>query len=428
MKETEKNNFNKSIENSFKILESTLNGKTNSELHQIRKESFLKFAELGLPTRKIEDWKYNNLGFLNNITFDFKSNVEVKEEKTNFENYLINGIDNYIVVSNGHIVADNITNKKIKIDSSDNRFHNDEHLRKRIFSDSSYNSSITFMNNSLFTDGYYLEIADNTKDTIQVIYLNTSLNNLINVKNYLKLGENSELEIFEIVINNENAENFINIDNFFDIEKNSYLNHIRFLEDNSKSIHFNKTKIYQKTGSNYTNDNFDFGARFTRNDIIADHLDENLITNLNGLFIAKDKEFIDNHTKINHSMPNCESHELYKGILDGSSTGVFNGKIYVKKDAQKTNAFQSSKCILISDNAKMYAKPELEIYADDVKCSHGASTGQIDSDALFYLQARGIHKDEAYKLLLSAYAFELINKVKNPIFREFISNKMENKF
>ncbi len=152
---------------------------------------------------------------------------------------------------------------------------------------------------------------------------------------------------------------------------------------------------------------------------------ERIESHLFGLYLPNEKQHVDNHTLVDHKKPNCESNELYKGIAKGKSTGVFNGKIFVRKDAQKTNAYQSSKNILLSDDATINTKPQLEIYADDVKCSHGTSTGKVDEEALFYLKARGIGDESARKLLLQAFAQELFNKIEIPSLQERVLNLFE---
>ncbi|MBC7863959.1 MAG: SufD family Fe-S cluster assembly protein, partial [Bacteroidia bacterium] len=148
-------------------------------------------------------------------------------------------------------------------------------------------------------------------------------------------------------------------------------------------------------------------------------------THLNGLTVAKENQLVDNHTVVDHAVPNCESNELYKGIAMGKSVLIFNGKIFVRRDAQKTNAYQSSKNILLSDDATVNTKPQLEIFADDVKCSHGTSTGKVDEEALFYLKARGIGEESARKLLLQAFAGEVTEKIKNEDLRTMLELKFQ---
>jgi Fe-S cluster assembly protein SufD len=181
-------------------------------------------------------------------------------------------------------------------------------------------------------------------------------------------------------------------------------------------------------GTYINNVNISLDGGLARNDTHVSIEGEGSESHLNGLFIAKANRHIDNHTLVEHRVPNCMSNELYKGIISDDGTGVFNGKILVYKDAQKTNAYQSNKNILLGDKATVYTKPQLEIYADDVKCSHGSSTGRMDEEALFYLRSRGLDENTAKKLMLQAFALEVSNTIKNDTFREYVQGKIDSSF
>lgn len=178
--------------------------------------------------------------------------------------------------------------------------------------------------------------------------------------------------------------------------------------------------VHQDADSRFGSHTFTFGGEIVRNNLTIKADAQHCETVLNGLFLARGKSHVDNHTLMDHAKPDCLSSELYKGILDERATGVFNGKVHVRQDAQRINAYQTSKAVVLSDTARMYAKPELEIYADDVKCSHGATTGQLDKDALFYLQARGLNPKQARALLLESFARELIDTVRLPALRRHL--------
>ena len=178
--------------------------------------------------------------------------------------------------------------------------------------------------------------------------------------------------------------------------------------------------VRQDAGSRFGTHTFTFGGEVVRNNLTIAADAQHCETQLNGLFLARGKSHVDNHTVMDHTMPDCLSSELYKGILDEKATGVFNGKVHVRQDAQRINAYQTSKAIVLSTKARMYAKPELEIYADDVKCSHGATTGQLDKDALFYLRARGLRQQQARALLLESFAGEVIEPVSLPAVRRHL--------
>jgi Fe-S cluster assembly protein SufD len=170
------------------------------------------------------------------------------------------------------------------------------------------------------------------------------------------------------------------------------------------------------------------GGRITRNNLNIELRGKNCSARLNGLYVVSDESHIDNHSLVNHASPECYSNELYKGVLDGKAHGVFNGRIYVRRDAQKTNAYQSNKSLLLSDDAVMNSKPQLEIYADDVKCSHGATTGQLDPESMFYLRSRGIGEQQARALLTTAFAEEIVNNISIEFTREKIKELIREKF
>jgi Fe-S cluster assembly protein SufD len=178
----------------------------------------------------------------------------------------------------------------------------------------------------------------------------------------------------------------------------------------------------QASSSNFKTFTFSLNGAMVRNNLNIKLDGEGIDTYMNGLYLLKGKTHVDNHTVVDHLKPNCHSSELYKGIMDGNSKGVFNGKIFVRQHAQKTNAFQSNKNILLSDTATINTKPQLEIWADDVSCSHGCTTGQLDMDALFYLQARGIKKEKAKAMLLHAFASDVLETVANEAIKTYLEN------
>jgi Fe-S cluster assembly protein SufD len=192
--------------------------------------------------------------------------------------------------------------------------------------------------------------------------------------------------------------------------------------DNDDSYHVEKTDVLQARDSQFKHFNFTFGGKLVRNDINAELSDENIECTLNGLYIANDSQHFDNSTFIDNAKPHSVSNELYKGILDDNSRGVFTGKILVAKDAQLTNAYQNNNTILLSENARVDTKPQLEIYADDVKCTHGATVGQLDESALFYILTRGIPKEKAKSMLITAFAESVVAEMSIPELKEEINH------
>ncbi|MBA3986486.1 MAG: Fe-S cluster assembly protein SufD, partial [Flavobacteriales bacterium] len=210
-------------------------------------------------------------------------------------------------------------------------------------------------------------------------------------------------------------------------EKNASVDYYKIQNDNHSASLIDNTYISQRGGSNASVHTFSFGGKLTRNNLNFYQKGERINSTLKGVTIIEDKQLVDHYTLVNHIEPNCESHQDYKGIFDGNSTGVFNGRIIVEKEAQKTDAFQQNNNILIDNNASINSKPQLEIFADDVKCSHGCTIGQLDEDALFYLQTRGIRKKEAQALLMYAFASNVLDSVKIPELKSRITKLIANK-
>lgn len=247
-------------------------------------------------------------------------------------------------------------------------------------------------------------------------------------RNLIIAEDNSNFKLYETNHTIGDNTGISNISTEIYVGHNTHLEHIKFQNDTDNGIYFAQSEAKQERDSNYTSNTITLNGKFVRNDLGTTHNGENIETHYYGYYYGSGRNLIDNHTMVDHATPHCESNELYKGVLGDSSIGTFNGKILVRPDAQKTNAYQSSKNVLLTDTAKVNAKPELEIYADDVKCSHGSSTGSIDKDALFYLQARGIPKEKAKALLLLAYSQEIIDKITIEPIREYITQQVELKF
>ena len=208
---------------------------------------------------------------------------------------------------------------------------------------------------------------------------------------------------------------------------NSNVNYYKLQNQNNKSYHIDNTFISQSRDSVVQTYTFTLEGKIIRNNLNYILQEENCEAHMFGLYVAREEGHIDNHTSVDHKVANCYSNEIYKGILDDNSKGVFNGKIFVRQDAQKTNAFQTNKNILLTDTASINTKPQLEIWADDVSCSHGCTTGQLDEEQLFYLRSRGISKSSAKAMLLHAFVNDVLDKINIPFLHDFINDEMYNR-
>lgn len=373
-----------------------------------------QLEEKGVPNNKHEDYKYCNIEAY--IRREFKS-VEQSFQNLEVQDIAAYKLDEAInlVVLNGRYspeLSEKVIAKGISIKSLNDISGEEKELigsQAKSFSDSLIALNTVFCNNGLF---FKVEKNNAIPMPVHIIYINNNDKpSLSNSRNFIHLETGSELMLVESFVNTGTAKVFSNYVSEKLVDENAKLTCYTFQNEGamSYSVHTNSVKVNKY--ANYSNTTLTLSGELVRNNHNVELAASNCEAHLNGLFLTKDTQLVDNHTLIDHQMPNCESNELYKGIASGKSSGTFNGKIFVRKDAQKTNAYQSSKNILLSDDATINTKPQLEIYADDVKCSHGTSTGKIDTDALFYLKARGIGEDNARKLLLQAFAEEVIDKI-----------------
>lgn len=376
-----------------------------------RKNAKEALAQSDLPNAKTEDWKYTKVSKILDSTYE---NKEGKlPDLSNFSNYkdvliFINGKFNFEI--------SRIYNLKFG-------FTNASELKELPFYNHSKNI-FTALNGTYFHHGMHAA-TENSK--IAIVHYATG-NTFSNIQHSIKSpkGKSSDYDLYFI---SDDEKNFTNCVLQAEIEENASLSLNIFQNEGKNSSSVNLVHAYQHKNSKFSIHTISAGGNLTRNDlnIIVDG--QNCETNLNGVYLTDGNQHIDNHTVVDHRQPNCLSNEKYKGILNGKSTGVFNGKVFVRQDAQKINAYQSNQNILLSDDATINSKPELEIYADDVKCSHGSTTGQLDEEAMFYLQARGIGKESARKLLVQAFLKDALEGIESENFRniaeEVINDKLK---
>lgn len=370
--------------------------------------------EKGIPTAKHEDYKYCNIDAV--IRKEFKSILQEFTEITavQLKPYKLDEAIN-LVVLNGKFVeslSDKLIVKGITLKSLSD-FSNDKNSPIASLAKSEQDAFIA-LSNAFSGNGVYLKIEKGNviPMPIQIIYVQSAgTEAFVNPRSFIHLEPSSELILTERFVNLSAQKVFSNFLSEKLVEENAKLVSYTVQEEGVLGYSVNTNQVQVSRYATYDNTTITLSGQLVRNNhnVVLAH--ENCQAHLNGLFYTNYTQLVDNHTLMDHQVPNCESNELYKGLINGKSTGVFNGKIYVRKDAQKTNAYQSSKNILLSDDATINTKPQLEIYANDVKCSHGTSTGKIDENAMFYLNARGIGQENARKLLLHAFAQEVVNKI-----------------
>lgn len=407
----------------FRDLENRLNGQKSTDLHQLRKSALQSFQNLGFPTTKHEEWKYTNLSSLINFNFGISDiDSSGKISRKNIEPYQFAGLeDRCLVFINGHFSSELSNTKGISeqieflplnevIDQNPGLLSS--HFAK--YTPMNEHSFIS-LNTAFLQDGIYINIPEqvNVEKPLQLLYLSVPEEKpkASFPRNLIIVGRSSELTYIETYASLKDGVYFTDAVSELVLQENSKGERIKIQIESNQAYHISALKAFQDRDSRFIDHNISFGGALTRNEISTMFKGENGVCALYGMYSGNHKQHIDNQTTIDHAISRCESHELYKGILDDSAEGVFNGKIYVRPDAQKTNAIQSNNCILLSDQATIDTKPQLEIFADDVKCTHGATVGQLNEDAYFYMRTRGIEKLDARKLLIYAFASEVVDKI-----------------
>ena len=387
-------------------------------------EAIRCIEEKGIPNNKHEDYKYCNLEAV--IRKEFKTITNKFNAVTKADEHKLNGCINIVVVNGMYSETLSDKSSEVQIIS----LSNIPEVKLQIAKVADVNSDVFIALNTAFcSGGIYINVKGVVSKPIHIINIVSAKENaFINPRQLIVLEKSGEAVVIEsFVAENNSGKIFQNHLSEVLLNENAKLKSYRLQNEDRNSYQVNTVQVSVNRYANYVTNTFTFNGAVVRNNlnvILASDLCE---AHLNGLFVSSDNTVIDNHTLVDHQKPNCESNELYKGIAKDKSTGVFNGKIYVRKDAQKTNAYQSSKNILLSEDATINTKPQLEIYADDVKCSHGTSTGKVDEAALFYLKSRGIGNESARKLLLQAFAQEVIDKIEIEELKERVTelfNKM----
>ena len=400
-------------------------------LNGLRQKALEAFISLGLPEKKTEAYKFTPVKRIIEKNIDF-SNINIdtagrSKEDCQKEFYQDEG--NHLVFLNGVF---NEEYSKIFSPSSDleiksinqKTFEGARELSEKLGQIAFKNDPFALLNLAGFTQGLLLETKKNTHNLPVYIYHfhGTSFQGILSPRVYVKSAEGSSLRVYEKTFRTGTEKHFINSIIETRIEKNAELRWTKLQNytDNDYVID-GFYGIQDRDSRAYTN-TFSFKGALVRNNLNISQEGENCETYMHGLYQLGHHSHVDNNTGVDHKMPNSYSNELYKGIVDENAHAVFNGKIYVRPQAQKTNAFQSNENILLSEQATVNSKPQLEIWADDVKCSHGCTTGQLDEEAIFYLRSRGISKTRAKALMLNAFASEALSEIKNDLIKEEIDS------
>jgi Fe-S cluster assembly protein SufD len=292
-------------------------------------------------------------------------------------------------------------------------------------------NAFTALNTAFIEDGAFIFVPDNivVEEPVHLLFVSAISDSsfVAHPRNVIVAGKNSQISVVETYGALHNSVYFTNVVTEMFAGEHSVIEHDKLQTENLHAYHIGSMHVYMNAKSNMTSNSISLGGALTRNNVTAVLDAEGIECTLNGLSLATGKQHVDNHTTIDHAKPHCNSHELYKSILDGNSRGVFNGKIFVRKDAQKTDAKQTNKTLLLSDDATIDTKPQLEIFADDVKCTHGATVGQLDEEQIFYLRSRGLGLDAARDILTFAFASDVINRIHVEPLRHQLDNMIQSR-
>jgi Fe-S cluster assembly protein SufD len=405
-------------------------GQQPSWLSPLREAGAARFAELGFPTLRDEDWRFTNVAPIEKLAFTPAKEISANGAETKIlsEAAFVKLIGNRLVFVNGFFSAKlsqvKSAAKGVRIENLSAALAKDfalieKHLGKYAHTK---DNSFAALNQAFFTDGAFIFAPQGVEiaEPIQLIYISSAKNSgeTIQPRNLIIAEANSKLTVVESYLSTSGAAYFTNAVTEIVAEENAIVEHVKLQDEAASAFHIATIAGEFGTSSNVTVHSFALGAKLSRTNIRTKLAGEGLECILNGLYLTRDEQLADHHMIVEHAQPHCASHEYFNGILDDKSKGVFHGRIYVHPIAQKTDAKQTNKNLLLSDDATADTKPQLEIYADDVKCTHGATIGQLNAESIFYLRARGIGEDTARRMLIHAFAGEIVERVKCAPVRE----------
>ncbi len=399
-------------------------------LSEARREAHARFASLGFPTMHDEEWKYTSVSAIARTSFEPPPHAESVQPSQLLEL----GCQTRLVFVNGRFsktLSNGASPQGVSAGSLARMLTSgDTSLEAHLVRYAKFDrQAFVALNTAMFEDGAAVIIGrDVSLDSpIQVIYLSTRGEApwACRPRTLILAGKGSRASVIEVYLGPDDAAYFTNAVTEISLAEGAILDHYKLQSEGKQAFHIATVQAVQDRNSLMNSHNVSLGAGLARNDINSVLDGSGAECSLDGLFTVAGRQHVDNHTMLDHASPNCTSRELYKGILAGRSAGVFNGKIVVRKDAQKTNAFQANRNLLLSGEAVIDTKPQLEIFADDVRCTHGATVGQLDRDAVFYMQTRGIPAAEARRLLTRAFAGEILDRIDWRPLREHLEREVE---
>ncbi len=388
-------------------------------IERLRKAAMAWFAESGFPTARHEEWEFTNITPLTSLPLE---PIEAPARHLTLEDirpFTFGQMDCHrLVFVDGHFVAALSSPLPKQFALGSLREHiaaNDRNVEKYLGQHAGEINAFGALNAAFFQDGAYVSVpAGRVVDKpVHLLFVATATEPGATAypRNLILAGKASDFTVLETYASLSESPYVTNAVTELILDEDARVEHIKIQNESEQAFHVAAIDAQQGRGSRWASHSISCGARLARNQIQSALDGEGAECLLNGLYVGRGEQLVDHHTVVNHLQPHCESHEFYHGILDGRSRGVFNGKIFVQQDAQKTNAKQTNRNLLLSDDAMIDTKPQLEIFADDVKCTHGATVGQLDPEQLFYLRARGLGLEKARRMLIRAFANEVVERI-----------------
>ncbi len=407
-------------------------------LGEIREQAMGTFARLGIPTRKHEGWKYTNVEKA--LRHDYAllpPGAPTGLTRGDVERFRLPDLDAHLLVVVNGAVRPELSDRDglppgVRVGSLLDAAESDAETVGRYFGKYAQVDEDAFvaLNTAFDLDGVFLQIPRGVtlERPVQVAYVtDASEDSLLQTRNLYLFGENSEALVLETFHTAGGARTFENAVTEVVVDRAARVNVLKLQNEGDTASRIETTQVYQEAQSRFAAHTYTLGGRLVRNNVNVVPAGEGCESHLYGLYVLDGEQHVDHHTLVDHAAPNCFSNELYRGILDDASTGVFNGKVFVRRDSQQTNAYQSSQGVVLSEDADHYSKPELEIYADDVQCSHGSTTGELEPEHVFYLRSRGLDETTAKRLLLYAFARDITDELPHTALREHLDGLIEAK-
>jgi Fe-S cluster assembly protein SufD len=419
----------------FERFEQKLGSAAESRIHRVRKDAIQRFADLGFPTTRLEEWKYTNVAPMARTPFQFAGllhgyavHCENPFAGLNCsEMRFLNG--RHMPGLSANAAENGLRTYSLEKVLADPGSREHEQITQHLARYADYSDhAFPALNTAFLDDGAIVVIPDGyvAERPVCLLFFSRGCDQPVvyHPRVLVLAGRHSQASIVEAYIGPDGSAYFTNAVTEIVAGENAVIDHYKLQQEGDRAFHIATIQVRQDRSSNFHSHSISLGGALVRNDINVVLDGDGAECTLDGLYVESGEQHVDNHTLIDHAKAHGSSREVYKGILDGKATGVFNGSVVVRKDAQKTDARQTNKNLLLSESAEINTKPQLEINADDVKCSHGATIGQMDQEAIFYLRSRGIPYEEARNLLIYAFSNEILGRVKDQALRACLENEV----